>query len=138
MSDALADTHSIVWFLFDTARLSRAADVMLAAAAQSARLYISAITLVEIHYLSSKRTFPYAGVFPRLVAMAADPNESIEVLPLDLRVVQTMDLVPKNEIPDMPDRIIAATAVAYGLPLVTQDSQLRASPSLGALTRVVW
>ena len=35
MSDVLADTHSIVWFLFDTARLSRNADAALTTASQS-------------------------------------------------------------------------------------------------------
>ncbi|MGO9915313.1 MAG: hypothetical protein ACLQIB_11450 [Isosphaeraceae bacterium] len=51
MSDVLADTHAIVWFLFDTARLSPAADAALTTAAQSGKLYISAITLVEVNYL---------------------------------------------------------------------------------------
>jgi PIN domain nuclease of toxin-antitoxin system len=33
MSDVLADTHSIVWFLFDVARLSPTADTALTTAA---------------------------------------------------------------------------------------------------------
>ena len=45
MSDVLADTHSVIWFLFDTARPSHAADAALTTAAQSGRLFISAITL---------------------------------------------------------------------------------------------
>jgi PIN domain nuclease of toxin-antitoxin system len=138
MSDVLADTHSIVWFLFDTARLSPAADEALTAAAQSGKLYISAITLVEVNYLSSKKTFPYSGVFPRLIALANDPNEPLEVLPLTLEIAQALDLVPRTEVPDMPDRIIAATAVAYKLPLVSQDSEIRASASLKALVPVIW
>jgi PIN domain nuclease of toxin-antitoxin system len=138
MSDVLADTHSIVWFLFDTARLSPAADEALTAAAQSGKLYISAITLVEVNYLSSKKTFPYSGVFPRLIALANDPNEPLEVLPLTLEIAQALDLVPRTEVPDMPDRIIAATAVAYTLPLVSQDSEIRASASLEALVPVIW
>jgi PIN domain nuclease of toxin-antitoxin system len=62
MSDVLADTHSIVWFLFDTARLSAAADAAITNAAQSGKLYISAITVVEVNYLSGKKSFPYSGV----------------------------------------------------------------------------
>ena len=58
-SDVLADTHSIVWFLFDPSRLSPAADAALTTAAQSGKVYISAITLVEVNYLSGKKTFPY-------------------------------------------------------------------------------
>jgi PIN domain nuclease of toxin-antitoxin system len=140
MSDVLADTHSIVWFLFDPSRLSPAADAALttATAAQSGKVTISAITLVEVNYLSGKKTFPYSGVFPRLIAIASDPNERIEVLPLTLQVAQAMDLVPRDEVPDMPDRIVAATAVAYKLPLVSQDSEIRASASLKALVSVIW
>jgi PIN domain nuclease of toxin-antitoxin system len=138
MSDVLADTHSIVWFLFDTARLSPAADAALTDAGRSGKLYISAITLVEVNYLSGKKSFPYSGVFPRLIALAADPNERLEVIPLTLQISQAMDLVPRVEVPDMPDRIIAATAVAYKLPLVSQDSELRASATLKAHVSVIW
>ncbi len=91
MSDVLADTHAIVWFLFDTARLSPAADAALTAAGRSGKLYVSAITLVELNYLSSKKSFPYQGVFPRLIALATDPNERVEVLPVGLQVAQAMD-----------------------------------------------
>jgi PIN domain nuclease of toxin-antitoxin system len=127
MSDVLADTHSIVWFLFDPSRLSPAADAALTTAAQSGKVTISAITLVEVNYLSGKKTFPYSGVLPRLIALASDPNERIEVLPLTLQVAQAMDLVPRDEVPDMPDRIVAATAVAYKLPLVSQDTEIAAT-----------
>ena len=56
MSDVLADTHSIVWLLFDPSRLSPAADAALTTAAQSGKVTISAITLVEVNYLSGKKT----------------------------------------------------------------------------------
>ncbi len=138
MSDVLADTHSIVWFLFDTARLSPPADEALTVAAESGKLYISVISLVEVNYLASKKTFPYSGVFDRLIALATDPIEPLEVLPLSLEITQAMDLVPRAEVPDMPDRIIAATAVAHRLRLVSQDSEIRASASLKALVPVIW
>ena len=138
MSDVLADTHSIVWFLFDTARLSPVADQALTAAAEFGKLYISAISLIEVNYLSSKKTFPYSAVFPRLIALATDPHEPLEVLSLTLEIAQAMDLVPRAEVPDMPDRIIASTAVAHKLPLVSQDSELHASASLKPLISVIW
>ena len=138
MSDVLADTHSIVWFLFDPSRLSPAADAALTTAAESGKVTISAITLVKVNYLSGKKTFPYSGVFPRLIALASDPNERIEVLPLTLQVAQAMDLVPRAEVPDMPDRVVATTAVAYKLPLVIQDTEIRDSASLKALIPVIW
>ena len=60
------------------------------------------------------------------------------MLPVGLEIAQAMDLVPRAEVPDMPDRIIAATAVAHTLPLVSQDSEIRASATLKALVPVIW
>lgn len=138
MSDALADTHSIVWFLFDTRRLSEAADAALTAAMQSGRLYISAITLVELNYLVDKAHFPYPGVLPHLVTLVADPTEPLDVLPVTLDIAQALDKVPRAEVPDMPDRIVAATAVAHDLPLVSADSDIQGSVSLKAQVPIIW
>ena len=138
MSDVLADTHAIIWFFFDPARLSAAADSALSAAAQTGKLFISAITLVELDYLSTKKSFPYPDALARIVALVIDPSAPVEVLPLTLEVAQAMGRVPRNEVPDMPDRIIAATAVAHRLTLVSADSTISGSASLNALVRVIW
>ena len=138
MSDLVADTHAVVWFLFDPARLSSASDAAMTAASQSGKIFVSAITLVELNYLAGKKSFPYTGVLPRLVSLVSDPLEPLDVLPLTLEVALAMDRVPRDEIPDMPDRIIAATAVAHGLPLVSADSHIRGSVSLAAIVSVVW
>jgi PIN domain nuclease of toxin-antitoxin system len=52
MSDVLADTHTIVWSLFEPSRLSPTALSTLTAAAQGGRILISAITIVELNYLA--------------------------------------------------------------------------------------
>jgi predicted nucleic acid-binding protein len=41
-------------------------------------------------------------------------------------VAESLELVPRKDVPDMPDRIIAATALHLGLPLVTRDGKIRA------------
>jgi len=33
--------------------------------------------------------------------------------------------VPRAEVPDMPDRIIAATALHLGLPLISRDRKIQ-------------
>lgn len=138
MNDALADTQSIIWFLFDPPRLSPAADAALTAATQSGTLFIPTITLVEVSYLEGKKSFPYSGVLSRLFAVLADPTEPIEALPLTVPVAQAMALVPRAEVPDMPDRIVAATAVAHRIRVVSSDADIRGSASLKALVPVIW
>jgi PIN domain nuclease of toxin-antitoxin system len=138
MNDVLADTHSVVWLLFDPGRLSTPAAAALAAASQAGRVFISSISLVELDYLAGKVNFPYSGVLPRLVTLVSDPTEPIDVLPLTLEVAQAMAQVPRAEIPGMPDRIVAATAVAHNLPLVSADADIRNSTSLKQLVNVIW
>jgi predicted nucleic acid-binding protein len=48
------------------------------------------------------------------------------VVPLDLAIAQTLRQVPRDIVPEMPDRIIAATAQYLNLPLVTRDLRIQA------------
>ncbi|MEK7833969.1 MAG: PIN domain-containing protein [Acidobacteriota bacterium] len=41
-------------------------------------------------------------------------------------VADSLSQIPRTTVPDMPDRIIAATALTLGLPLVTCDHKIRA------------
>jgi PIN domain nuclease of toxin-antitoxin system len=35
--------------------------------------------------------------------------------------------IPRNEVPELPDRIIAATATLLAVPLISRDRTIRAS-----------
>jgi PIN domain nuclease of toxin-antitoxin system len=96
------------------------------------------MTLVEVNYLTCKKSFPYVGVNQELYSLLTNPAEPFGLHPLDLAVAQAMEQVPRAEVPDMPDRIIAATAVAHQLPLVSIDPDIQASASLKRLVRVIW
>jgi PIN domain nuclease of toxin-antitoxin system len=55
MIRAVADTHAIIWYLFEDGRLSRVAkEFMDDAAKNGEQIGISAISLVEIVYLVEK------------------------------------------------------------------------------------
>ena len=42
-------------------------------------------------------------------------------------LVDALGQVHRDEVPDVPDRIIAATALALGVPLFSRDRKIRAS-----------
>ena len=138
MNDVIADTHAAVWSIFAPAKLSVPALAAMTRAARAGTIFVSAISVVEIIYLTGKKSFPYTGALARLVALHADPNEPFKILPVTLADALAVERVPRNEVPDMPDRIIAATAVARGLPVVSADSDIRGSAGLKSLVPVIW
>jgi PIN domain nuclease of toxin-antitoxin system len=135
MSDVLADTHTIVWYLADPTQLSSAAATALTAAESSGRIWVSAITFVELVYLVEKGKLPQV-ILAELWRVVRDPAEPVESVPLGLDTATVLDQIPRGTVPDMPDRVIAATALARGLPLVSADGKIR-SLMVPGLT-VVW
>lgn len=87
---------------------------------------MSAISIIEIVYLVEKHRIN-AGAVNRIREACEAEDPSIEIVPVDARVAYGIDEVARADVPDMPDRIIAATAAALGVPLVTRDGKIRAS-----------
>ena len=128
MSAVLADTHATLWYLSDPSRLSADASAALTAAESGGDfIYFSAISLVEVMYLVEKHRLPPTA-WGNLLAVVDDPTRLLRVLPVDVAVARALERIPRDIVPDMPDRIIAATALAHGLPLVTADARIRAAP----------
>lgn len=86
------------------------------AAARGQSVVISSISLAEIVYLNEKNGLP-ASVYQELRRALDDPEYVIEEVPFNGEIVEAMRLVPREDVPDMPDRIVAATAVYFGVPL---------------------
>lgn len=126
----VADTHAIIWYVDSPADLSAGATNALDNAANDAtqRIYISAISLIEMRYLTEKGKIKPA-VLPAVLAELDDPQPIIEVVPIDR--ADYLATIPRNTVPDMPDRITAATALVLNLSLVTADTNIR------SLTNVV-
>ena len=51
----------------------------------------------------------------------------IEEAPFNAAIVEAMKKVPRDAVPDMPDRIVAATGVYFGVPVISRDGKIRAS-----------
>ena len=124
MTALVVDTHAALWYLLNSSRLSSAAQHAMDDAADAGDpVYLSAISLVEIVYLVDKGRLP-AIVIERLTAALSDLEAGFTVAPLDERAAWAVQQIPRDTVPDMPDWIIAATALSLGLPLATRDSAI--------------
>jgi PIN domain nuclease of toxin-antitoxin system len=122
---AVLDTHVAIWYLLDSENPSQTAYALIdGAAASGSPTYISAISLVEVIYLVERRRIA-SNAFERFSNELSQDSPAFTVVPLDLRVAEALKRIQRNLVPDMPDRIITATALHLGLPLVTRDRRLQ-------------
>ena len=125
MLRAVADTHTVIWYIFADERLSATARATIEeAAADGDQIAFSSITLAEIVYLSEKGRIDPATLDRLLTAVDSEETVLIEV-PFDRRVAQALRKVERSRVPDLPDRIIAATALHLGLPLISRDRKIQ-------------
>ena len=61
----------------------------------------------------------------RLERALIDDSHGMTAIPVDSEIARTLRSIPRDVVPDMPDRIIAATALHLDLPLVTSDSRIQ-------------
>ena len=86
-----------------------------------------------VAYLVEKGRLP-EEVLTRVLNALDDPEVGIVLAPLDRLVSATIRLIDRAVVPDMPDRIIAATALHLGLPLVTRDSKIQKLTTI----QIIW
>jgi PIN domain nuclease of toxin-antitoxin system len=48
-------------------------------------------------------------------------------VPLTGAIVDVMRQVPRADVPDLPDRVVAATALHFEVPVISRDGRIRAS-----------
>ena len=124
---AVSDTNALIWHIFDSSRLSAVARAKFEEAAlQGEQIGFSAISFVEIIYLSEANRIP-GDALPYLLEVANSVNSLLVEIPFNRHTAQVMPLVERAQIPDMPDRIIAATALYLDVPVITSDRRIRSS-----------
>ena len=124
---AIADTHTIIWYLFADPRLSATAHNTIEKIAKDGnKVGIASITLVEIVYLSEKNRIP-EKTLERLLNAIDKEDSVLTEIPLDRNIVKALTQVEKTQIPDLPDRIIAATALYFKVPVISRDSKIKLS-----------
>ena len=127
MLAAVADTHSAIWYVFAAPSLSRdAKNAIDKAAEEGFYVGVSAISLAEIVYLIEKNRIA-PDTLKRLMDTLTNPDEVLIEVPLDSRIVEFMLRIPRTDVPDLPDRIIAATGLCFGIPVITRDAKIQAA-----------
>jgi PIN domain nuclease of toxin-antitoxin system len=135
----LADTHALVWWLTDLAQLSPAARADLDAAHgdPGGGILVSVASRIDLHYLVKKGTFTTAQT--NLVwQVTDDPSVNVRAVPVTSRVADRFgdQAIVASPLTDPWDRLILATAIELGVPLVSKDEKIRTLAPAVAVTAV--
>lgn len=128
----LLDTHALVWWLTDGARVSRAAKLAITKAAKEKAVAVSAISVLEIVTAVRRGRLQFSMPVDQWLADARRLPE-LRFEPVSADIAQLAGGFGEEMHGDPADRIIAATALHLGCPLVTADEKLRAHPAIKTL-----
>lgn len=122
----LLDTHVLVWWVAESAKLSAPARRAIETGVAGARLTVSAVSFVEISTLLRRgRLELNAESRQWFAALISLPELLIE--PISAEIAWTAGGLETGLPGDPADRIIAATARTLGAKLITADEKLRSS-----------
>ncbi|SNR52600.1 type II toxin-antitoxin system VapC family toxin [Blastococcus mobilis] len=134
----VGDTHALVWFLEGDERLSARAREVLEQAQQDPDdgIVLSLASRLDLHYLHRKGRLSSDDV-RRIWAVTEDLSSNISSGPITAPVVAHFDAAELAALRDPWDRLITATAIDLGLPLVTKDRAITTIGEAGAV-EIIW
>ena len=120
MSNYIADTHALLWYLTDDNRLSKDASFIFQETEKGEHLIIvPTIVLVESLDVIEKKRVVYDF---DLVLQSIEDNENYIIWDLDLEVVNQM--IKIKNVSELHDRIIVAIAKLCDAGLITRDGEI--------------
>jgi len=130
----VTDTHCIIWHLTRSRKLSRKAKQLFRSADDGhTQILVPTIVLVETAFIAQRQALP-GDIVDWLFDLKQETVENYRLTPLDEQVVRFIRDFGPAAVPELADRIIAATARALDLPLLTADPVIASSE----LVQIVW
>jgi PIN domain nuclease of toxin-antitoxin system len=118
------DTHAWIWFVNDPRQLSAPARRAAEEAMSGRSIYISSISALEVALLAaSGRIELTIDVHDWIAKSEALPF--INFVPVDNAIFLRSVFLPGPLHADPADRVIIATALMKGIPVVTKDEKIR-------------
>ena len=127
MKRYVCDTQCLLWYMTQDHRLPRVARTAFQQAKEGfTQVLVPSIVLVEAVFLAERQRVTKT-LLNQLMALTEVSDAAVRIFPLDLAVARAVGDFGPAAVPELPDRIIAATARALNLPLLTTDPAIEAS-----------
>lgn len=118
------DTHAWVWFVTDPRQLSAPARRAAEQAMSSRSIYISSISVWEVALLAASGRIELTMEVQDWISKS-ETLPFFNFVPVDNAIFLRSVLLPGPLHADPADRVIIATAIMKGMPLVTKDEKIR-------------
>ncbi len=118
----LLDTHVLIWLANNPSKLSKRATEAIRQANQEGGLAISAITLWELAWLATHHRLE---ITETVEAFVEKISSRTAIRPITVPVAVFANQFSPDYSSDPCDRLIGATALAAGIPLITKDARIR-------------
>lgn len=126
------DTHVWVWWLSESHSFSSKVQKLLNEAKTKQGIYISSISVWEVAQLATRGRLQLTMEYNDWIAQA-ESLPFINFVPIDNHIaLKSIQLLPPLH-QDPADRIIIATALALGAPLITKDEKITRYPHIDSV-----